>query len=273
MRPNEASSIESSLQAQQGIPSWRPSRSSLSTEQQRLPPCWLSRALPAMSRLLIVNRDAQVVASVMRVINEAQWSLTHCSNAESGQRALEEEHWALVILDATIPGIDVVATLRRYRSRDVDAHVLLFLECDGPISARIQALDEGADDYLCKPFDLDELTARVRARIRRTGAGTSGVLTYDDLQLDPVTGRAMRVGRAIDLTPKERALLRLLMQHADQVLSRSQIYERVWDEAYDGLSTTLEFHVTELRRKLEAYGPRLIHTVRRRGYSFGRSPR
>ena len=136
------------------------------------------------------------------------------------------------------------------------------------VSDRVRGLDSGADDYLCKPFAFAELLARVRALARRKTNGLSAVLTYGDLRIDLATHRVERAGRRIDLTTKEQALLVLFLRHPGQVLSRTRIYEQVWDDRYDGLSNTLEVHIMELRRKLEKHGPRLIHTLRGRGYRF-----
>src|SRR5262249_16755035 len=114
--------------------------------------------------------------------------------------------------------------------------------------------------------------ARVLALVRRPGGGEGTVLRYDDVSVDLATQRAERAGRRLDLTAKEQALLVFFLRHPGEVLSRTRIYEQVWDERYDGLSNTLEAHVMELRRKLEAHGPRLIHTRRGRGYVLERLP-
>src|SRR5205085_4954751 len=130
-------------------------------------------------------------------------------------------------------------------------------------------LDGGADDYLCKPFAFTELLARVRAMTRRQERRSGTVVGHGDVRVDLATHRAERAGRGLDLTAKEQALLVFFLRHPGDVLSRTRIYEQVWDERYDGVSNTLEVHVMELRRKLEAHGPRLIHTLRGRGYCFG----
>jgi two-component system copper resistance phosphate regulon response regulator CusR len=137
---------------------------------------------------------------------------------------------------------------------------------------RVRGLDAGADDYLCKPFAFEELLARVRALARRPGASAGTVLSHCGVSVDLATHRAERDGRRLDLTAKEEALLVFFLRHPGEVLGRTRIYEAVWDERYDGLSNTLEVHVMELRKKLEAHGPRLIRTVRGRGYAFGAEP-
>src|SRR5690242_10247785 len=164
--------------------------------------------------------------------------------------------------------MDGLAVLKQYRS-DGGKCPVLFLTARDAISDRVRGLDGGADDYLCKPFAFEELLARVRALARRPARTGSTTLAVADVTADLATHRAARAGRRLDLTAKEHALLVYFLRHPDEVLSRTRIYDAVWDERYDGLSNTLEVHVMELRRKLEAFGPRLIHTIRGRGYVFG----
>jgi DNA-binding response OmpR family regulator len=146
---------------------------------------------------------------------------------------------------------------------------VLFLTARDAVSDRVRGLDGGADDYLCKPFDYEELLARVRALSRRQGHATSNVLAYGDVRIDQVTHRSERAGQPLELTAKEQALLVFFLRHPGEVLTRTRIYEHVWDERYDGVSNTLEFHVMQLRKALELHGDRLIHTLRGRGYVFG----
>jgi DNA-binding response OmpR family regulator len=158
--------------------------------------------------------------------------------------------------------------LRRYRQAGGEAPVL-FLTARDAVSDRIRGLDGGAEDYLCKPFDFDELMARVRALVRRHGRGPGAVLSCRDVRVDLSSGRAERAGKGLDLSPKEMALLAFFLRHPGQILSRTRIYDHVWDERIDLLSNTLEVHVQSLRRKLEAHGPRLIQTLRGQGYLLG----
>jgi two-component system copper resistance phosphate regulon response regulator CusR len=175
------------------------------------------------------------------------------------------------LLDWRLPGQDGLALLRRFREHDVDTPVL-FLTARDAVSDRVRGLDGGADDYLCKPFAFEELLARVRVLARRRERVATPVLTCREVRLDLTTQRAERDGKTMHLTAKEYALLLFFVRHPNEVLSRTRLYEHVWDERYDGLSNTLEVHIMELRRKLEAHGPRLIHTLRGRGYVFGDAP-
>jgi two-component system copper resistance phosphate regulon response regulator CusR len=177
----------------------------------------------------------------------------------------------LVVLDWWLPGRDGLEVMQRFRKSNRETPVL-FLTARDAVAERVQGLDAGADDYLCKPFAFAELLARVRALTRRRGQAKGTLLSYGDLSLNLATHRAERAGHALSLTAKEHALLVYFLRHPEEVLTRTRIYEQVWDERYDGLSNTLEVHVMDLRRKLEAHGPRLIHTLRGRGYVFGKQP-
>lgn len=222
-------------------------------------------------RILTVEDDELITASVVRGLREEGFTVEHAADGESAAHALQAGHWDLVILDWWLPGQDGLTVLRRFRQRDHDTPVL-FLTARDAVSDRVLGLDGGADDYLCKPFAFDELLARVRALLRR-GEGRAGTtLRFGDVEADLATQRVRRAGRPLDLTAKEYALLIYFLRHPGQVLSRTRIYEHVWDERYDGISNTLEVHVFELRRKLETHGGRLIHTLRGRGYTFGNSP-
>jgi two-component system copper resistance phosphate regulon response regulator CusR len=219
-------------------------------------------------RILIIEDDEEIAEFVVRGLREEGYTLERAADAESGWHALRSAEWDLVLLDWWLPGTDGLALLRRYRQAQGESPVL-FLTARDAVSDRVRGLDGGADDYLCKPFEFEELLARVRALTRRRERSGGTMLGHADVRLDLATHRAERAGHRIELTAKEQALLVFFLRHPDEVLSRTRIYEHVWDERYDGLSNTLEYHVMELRKKLEAHGPRLIHTLRGRGYLFG----
>jgi two-component system copper resistance phosphate regulon response regulator CusR len=221
-------------------------------------------------RVLVIEDEAGIADFVVRGLREEGFSVSHAADGEAGWHELSSAGWDVVLLDWWLPGADGLSLLRRFRQRDRSTPVL-FLTARDAVSDRVRGLDTGADDYLCKPFAFEELLARVRALARRRdSAGT--VLASHGVRLDLATQRAEREGRPLDLTAKEQALLLFFLRHPGEVLSRTRIYEHVWDERYDGLSNTLEVHVMELRRKLESRGPRLIHTLRGRGYLFGDAP-
>ncbi|WP_406701114.1 response regulator transcription factor [Singulisphaera sp. Ch08] len=222
-------------------------------------------------RILMVEDDELIATSVVRGLREEGYVAERVSNGDVAWSMLQHSEWDLVILDWWLPGQDGLTILRRFRQRDRDTPVL-FLTARDSVSDRIMGLDGGADDYLCKPFSFDELLARLRAMLRRAEGRSGTVLNAADVSIDLATQRVERAGHPLDLTAKEYALLTFFLRHPGEVLSRTRIYEHVWDERYDGLSNTLEVHVFELRRKLEAQGERLIHTLRGRGYVFGATP-
>jgi DNA-binding response OmpR family regulator len=220
--------------------------------------------------ILVIEDEAEIADSLVQGLSEEGYLVARAADGDSGRTAMYGATWDLIILDWWLPGSDGLSLLRRYRQQGGEAPVL-FLTARDAVSDRIRGLDAGADDYLCKPFDFDELLARVRALVRRHGRGPGTILAHGGVRVDLASGRAERAGHALVLTPKELALLVFFLRHPEQILTRSRIYEHVWDESFDGLSNTLEVHVMELRRQLEAHGPRLIHTMRGQGYLFGAS--
>ena len=221
-------------------------------------------------RVLVIEDEAAIADFVVRGLREEGFAVTRAADGDSGWHELQTARWDVVLLDWWLPGTDGLSLLRRFRQRD-RATPVLFLTARDAVSDRVRGLDGGADDYLCKPFAFEELLARVRALARRRDAAGT-VLASHGVRLDLATQRAERDGRPLDLTAKEQALLLFFLRHPGEVLSRTRIYEQVWDDRFDGVSNTLEVHVMELRRKLEAHGPRLIHTLRGRGYLFGDLP-
>jgi two-component system copper resistance phosphate regulon response regulator CusR len=219
-------------------------------------------------RILVIEDEAQIADFVVRGLREEGFTVERAADGEEGWHALSTATWDLVLLDWWLPGPDGLSLLRRFREAGHKTPVL-FLTARDAVSDRVRGLDAGADDYLCKPFAFSELLARVRALSRRREHWTGTLLSFGDVCLDLATHRAERAGKSLDLTAKEQALLTYFLRHPGEVLTRTRIYEHVWDERYDGLSNTLEVHLVELRRKLEAHGPRLIHTLRGRGYILG----
>jgi two-component system copper resistance phosphate regulon response regulator CusR len=219
-------------------------------------------------RILFVEDDVEIAEFVAQGLREEGYVVELADDGHSGGHALETSTWDLVILDWWLPGPDGFTLLRAFRAAGRTTPVL-FLTARDAVAQRVQGLHGGADDYLCKPFAFEELLARTQALLRRPPALAGTELRHHDVVLDATTNRAERAGRPLALTARERALLLFFMRHPDEVLSRTRLYEQVWEEEYDGLSNTLEVHVMELRKKLEAHGPRLLHTVRGRGYVLG----
>ncbi len=218
-------------------------------------------------RVLVIEDEAEIADFIVRGLREEGYTVELATNGVDGGHALNHGPWDLVVLDWWLPGADGLTLLRRFRQAG-NVTPVLFLTARDAVSDRVRGLDGGADDYLCKPFDYEELLARVRALSRRQVNAVSNVLTYADLSVDLATHRVERAGHRLELTAKELALLVFFLRHPDQVLSRTRIYEHVWEEHYDGISNTLEFHVMQLRKVLESRGDRLIHTLRGRGYIF-----
>lgn len=219
-------------------------------------------------RVLVVEDEDQIADYLVRGLREEGYTVERAADGSEGWHHLKTGAWDVVLLDWWLPVSDGLTLLKQFRKADAHTPVIMLTAKDA-VSDRVRGLDAGANDYLCKPFAFEELLARLRAMTRRPDrtAGTS--LSLGDLRVDLATHRAERAGQRLDLTAKEHALLVFFLRHPNEVLSRTRIYEGVWDERYDGVSNTLEVHVMELRRKLEAHGPRMIHTLRNRGYSFG----
>lgn len=219
-------------------------------------------------RLLVIEDDEEIADFISRGLREEGFLVEVAADGTTGWHDLKSSAWDVVVLDWWLPGQDGLTILQRFRQMNQTTPVL-FLTARDAVEQRVQGLNAGADDYLCKPFDFAELLARVQALLRRRPGSIGTRLEHQDVAMDLAAQRVERSGHSIDLTAKEQALLLFFLRHPGEVLSRTRIYEHVWQESFDGLSNTLEVHVMELRRKLEAHGPRLIHTVRGRGYLFG----
>jgi two-component system response regulator MprA len=173
-----------------------------------------------------------------------------------------------MVLDILMPGVDGLEVSRTLRRKGSKLPILM-LTARTQVEDRVEGLDAGADDYLTKPFALEELLARVRALLRRTSDGTGETLRFADLELDPGTRDVLRGGERIELTRTEFSLLELFLLNPRQVLTRSLIFERVWGYDFGFASNSLDVYIGYLRRKTEAGGkPRLIHTVRGVGYAL-----
>ena len=217
-------------------------------------------------RILVIEDEARIAQFVERGLIYEGYRVTVARDGKTGLAAARDNPPDLVILDWMLPGLDGLEVCKRLRA--ASEVPILMLTAKDDVSDRVTGLDAGADDYLVKPFSVDELLARIRALFRRTApASRPDILRFSDLTLDTGTHRAYRGDRAIDLTAKEYELLELFMRNPRQVLTRDVIFDRVWDYDFGGESNIIEVYVRYLRQKTEAENePRLIHTVRGVGY-------
>ena len=221
-------------------------------------------------RILVAEDEPRMGALIRQGLEEETYAVDVVEHGDDVLPWLRTGGYDLVLLDVMLPGTDGFAVCRQMRDQGYRMPVLMLTARDA-ISDRVQGLDSGADDYLVKPFGMPELTARVRALLRRPGARRPVELTAGDLILDTSARRARRGVREVEaLTAKEYAILEVLMRHAGQVVTRDQIIEHVWNLDFDSESKLVEVYIHSLRRKTEAGGePRLIETIRGMGYRMG----
>lgn len=222
----------------------------------------------------MVDDDEAVRDSLRRTLVFEGYHVVTAADGAQALAALVADRPDLVVLDVQMPVLDGMATVRRMRADGEQVPVLMLTARDGT-SDRVTGLDVGADDYLAKPFALEELLARVRALLRRARvrAEDDQRLSFADLMMSTTTREVTRAGRPIELTPTEHSLLELFLLHPRQVLTREQILREVWGFEHDPMSNTLDVYVGYLRRKLEADGrPRLLHTVRGIGFVLRSAP-
>lgn len=221
-------------------------------------------------RILVADDERSLADVITKRLKKEGYAVDTVYDGSSALDYLEATAYDLAILDVMMPGMDGFEALRRYRSGGGDAPVI-FLTAKDALSDRIQGLDEGADDYLVKPFSFDELLARIRSVLRRAGGNKiSNILSVDDLVLDLSTGIVKRGERIIELSAKEYALLKYMMSNEGIILSREMLLNHVWDYSYEGQSNMVDVYIRYLRKKIDAESERpLIHTYRGRGYMIG----
>jgi two-component system response regulator MprA len=222
-------------------------------------------------KILVVDDERAVRESLRRALELEGYDIELAEDGvDALARLMNGENAApdVVILDVLMPGVDGLEVCRRLRRSGSRVPVLMLTARD-EVENRVAGLDAGADDYVTKPFALEELVARVRALLRRTSDSSNEVLRFADLELDPGTREVRRNGDLIELTRTEFALLELFLTNPRQVLTRSIIFERVWGYDFGFASNSLDVYIGYLRRKTEAGGkPRLIQTVRGVGYAL-----
>jgi DNA-binding response OmpR family regulator len=221
-------------------------------------------------RVLVIEDEIKMAAFIRRGLEEENIAIDVAADGEEGLFRAQAGSYDLIILDITLPLLDGLEVCRRLRQDRVATPILLLTARDS-VEMKVRGLDSGADDYLTKPFAFAELLARMRALRRRDRAEISMRLQVDDLVLDPLTRRVTRANRPIQLTSKEFALLECFMSHPDQVLSRTILAEKVWDETFDAFTNVIDVYINYLRNKIDRdFSPKLIHTVRGAGYVLRR---
>lgn len=217
------------------------------------------------TRILIIEDDEAILTFLRRGLAYDGYIVDIANDGQTGLAMARMNTPDLVVLDWMLPGLDGLEVCRRLRASA--SLPILMLTARTAVSDRVQGLDAGADDYMVKPFNLDELLARIRALLRRTRPTRPKVYKFADLILDTGTRQALRSEREIPLTAKEYELLELFLRHPKQVLTREMIYDDVWGYDFGGESNIIEVYVRYLRQKLEEGGEqRMIHTVRGMGY-------
>jgi two-component system response regulator MprA len=221
-----------------------------------------------MPRILVIDDDEQLGSALRRALAYEGYQVCWAHDGTDGLRQAREHDPDLVVLDVLMPGLDGFEVCRRLRAGGDHAVPVLMLTARDEVADRVQGLDAGADDYLVKPFAVDEFLARVRALLRRRPSdGRAAVLGFGDLRLDTATREAFRGERSIELSTKEYELLALFLRNPRRVLTRDMIFEQVWNYDFGSQSNLIEVYVGYLRQKLERGGERrLIHTVRGAGY-------
>ncbi|AKQ65867.1 Two-component response regulator [Myxococcus hansupus] len=216
--------------------------------------------------ILIVEDELRVRAFIARGLQEEGFRVRESADGLQTQELLRIERFDLIILDWVLPGLPGLDLLRAMRAQGDNTPVIMLTAKD-TVADRVLALNAGADDYLVKPFSFEELLARIRAILRRVVQRPGPLLSHADLTLDPATRRVTRAGENIILTAREFALLRFLLEHAGEVVSRTSIVQAVWEHDLEAFSNVVEVYIRYLRAKVDApFKLKLIHTVRSAGY-------
>ena len=219
-----------------------------------------------LGHVLVVEDDRSVRDAIERALSFEGYEVATARDGAEALSSVMNDPPDAIVLDVNMPHVDGLETCRRIRARGDDTPILI-LTARHEVSDRVEGLDAGADDYMVKPFALEELLARLRALMRRSSGGVTDALTVSDLSLDSATRTVSRGGEPVLLTKTEFDLLELLMSNAGIVLTRETIYERIWGYDFETSSNSLDVYVGYLRRKTEAGDrSRLVHTVRGVGY-------
>ena len=219
-------------------------------------------------RLLVAEDERDLNRLLQKVLTKAGYTVDGCYDGEEAQLCLLGAEYDALVLEVMMPKKDGYTLVRELRAQGVDTPVL-FLTARDSVADRVTGLDLGADDYLVKPFDFDELLARIRAITRKHVGQRTNTLTVADLTLDTARHQAARGGEEIPLLPKEFAILEYLMRHPGTVLSREQIEDRIWNYEYAGSSNNVDGYMSRLRKKIDGgREDKLLHTVRGMGWTI-----
>ncbi|HVE40300.1 MAG TPA: response regulator transcription factor [Planctomycetota bacterium] len=217
-------------------------------------------------RILVVEDEKKLAGFIRRALKEDGHAVDLCHDGRQGRDLASKEDYDAVVLDLMLPGVGGLEVLQDLREQGRKMPVLVLTARDS-VEDRVKGLDRGADDYLTKPFALDELRARLRALLRRGKEGGASTLRFADVTMDLLERSVRRGSRSVVLTAREFALLEYFLRHPRRVLTRTSIAEHVWDYSFDWQSNVVDVFIAAVRRKLEEQGePRLIHTLRGVGY-------
>lgn len=220
-------------------------------------------------RVLIAEDDPALASFLRKGLEAEHYAVDVTHDADQVRSLVADLDYDLVVLELNVSGADGVATLRFLRARKPSLPILV-LTRRSRVEDRVECLDLGADDYVTKPFSFSELSARIRALLRRSHLPVASVLNINDLKLDRVEHRVERAGRRIELTSKEFGLLEYLMLNAGRRVTRAMIIEHVWNLSFDTCTNVVDVYVNYLRRKIDdGFGRKLIHTIRGVGYELG----
>jgi two-component system, OmpR family, response regulator len=223
-------------------------------------------------RILLIDDDQKLTRVLVKGLEEERFVVDVAHTGGSGEEKASVNRYEIIVLDWLLPDREGLAVCRDLRARRIPTPILMLTARDA-LEDRVTGLNAGADDYLTKPFGFSELLARIHALLRRSSLTRPMVLKVADLVLDPRTHRVTRAGQEISLTPKEYAILSVLMRHAGESVTRTRLIESVWETDSDSLFNTLETHVSNLRRKIDVLGTEpLIRTVRGHGYLLDHRP-
>jgi len=222
-------------------------------------------------RILIVEDDHRIAASIKKGLEQEKYAVDVSYDGEGGYDLASSENYDLLILDLMLPKIDGMQICRQIRQGNNDVPILI-LTAKSQVEDKVSGLNCGADDYLTKPFAFEELLARIRALTRRPKNVVDSVLEVDDLTMNTINYEVKRSGKSISLSGKEYALLEVLMRHPNQILTKEQIINHVWDYEADVLPNTVEVYIRNIRNKIDKpFKSKLIQTVRGFGYKIGKN--